>query len=90
MNIEEPVDDQTAEKIFVDVPTADKLGHLFTYHPPTEGDIPKYHDIREAGLAFARVVDRCCPPGADTSTAIRKIREAVMTANAAVACCGKS
>ena len=36
--------------------------------------------------AFAETVLVCAPPSADQSAAIRKIREAVMTANAAIAC----
>ena len=89
MNIESPLDEELLKKIQVTVPTNDLLEHWFTYHPPTAEDIPRYKEIRKAGLSFARVVDNCCPNSADKTTAIRKIREAVMTANAAIACCGK-
>ena len=41
--------------------------------------------IREAAQAFAAVVLANTPPGADQDEAVRKIREAVWTANAAVA-----
>ena len=64
----------------------DYLTPLFVYHPPTPDQIPKYTKLRAAALAFARVIDRCVPPGADRSAAIRKVREAVMTANAGIAC----
>jgi hypothetical protein len=64
----------------------DDLDHLFTYHPPTPDQIPLYGELREAARQFAHVVNRCCPDGADKSAAIRKIREAVLTANAAIAC----
>ncbi len=40
-------------------------------------------------LAFARVIATNCPNGPDKSTAIRKVREPIITANAAIACCGK-
>ena len=68
----------------------DKTVHVFTYHPPTEETIPKYNAIREAGLAFAKVIEANAPPSPDRTVAIRKIREAVMTANAAIACGGIS
>ena len=69
--------------------TPEQLADWFTYHPP-EGDQPeKYSKIRAAGLAFARVVVENTPASADQTDAIRKIREAVMTANAAIACGGK-
>lgn len=61
------------------------LSEMFTYHPATEAQREAYLEIRAAALAFAAAVYECCPPCADTSAAIRKIREAVMVANAAVA-----
>lgn len=68
----------------------EKLDNWFTHHPP-EGpeQIEKYKEIREAGKAFAEVLVECTPPSADQSAAIRKVREAVMTANAAIACGGE-
>jgi predicted ABC-type ATPase len=89
MNIERPLEPELEKKVMVEVPTDDKLQNWFTYHKPTEADIPKYLAVREAALTFARVIDANCPFGADKTAAIRKIREAVMTANAAIACCGK-
>lgn len=90
MNTEQPIDDAgLSQKVMVQVPNDDAIQNWFTYHPPTEETIPKFKAVRDAGMAFARVINESCPPGADTSTAIRKVREAVMTANAAIACCGK-
>ncbi|NJO82034.1 MAG: hypothetical protein HC828_04045 [Blastochloris sp.] len=61
------------------------LDELFTYHKPT-GQQPQYYTrIREAGRKFAEELLACTPAGADQSAALRKIREAVMTANAAIA-----
>ena len=62
------------------------LDNLFSYHPPKGDQVERYGDIREAGRLFAQVVIDSTPVGPDQSTAIRKIREAVMTANAAIAC----
>jgi hypothetical protein len=61
----------------------------FTYHPPSVENLPKYEAIREAARDFATIILDNTPPSADQSTAIRKVREAVMTANAAIACEGK-
>ena len=59
----------------------------FTYHPPRDnGEIEAYTRIREAGKEFAKVVLDCTPPCPDQTVAIRRIRETVMIANAAVAC----
>ena len=69
--------------------TLDKVRHWFTYHPPAgQEDIDAYQGIREAGGVMALEILRLTPPGADQTVAIRKIREAVMTANAARACKG--
>lgn len=67
--------------------TKAEIEHLFTHHPPRgEADVARYERIREAGKAFALVLLEETPPSADQSAAVRKVREAVMTANAAVAC----
>lgn len=66
--------------------TQKDLNNWFTYHPPLGTDIPKFTRIREEAKAFAEVILENTPPCADQSAAIRKIREAVMTANAAIAC----
>lgn len=63
----------------------EELKSLFTYHPPRPGQAERYSKIREAALAFAQVVVDNVPKCADRSAAIRKIREANMTANAAIA-----
>lgn len=70
--------------------TESDLNNWFTYHPPTGDQIEKYAEIRLIALRFAQVILRNTPPSADQTTAIRKIREAVMTANAAIACDDRS
>lgn len=91
MNIEQPINDRNLEnKVMVSVPTNDDLQNWFTYHPPTPEDVDRYKVVRDSALAFARVVNESCPNGPDKTAAIRKIREAVMTANASIACCGKA
>jgi len=61
------------------------LDDLFTYHAPSQDQIPRYNAINEAAKEFCRVVMQNTQPCADRSAAIRLIREARMTANAAIA-----
>ena len=68
----------------------DLIGELFTYHAPNADTIPKYNAINEAAKAFALVVHQNCPASADRTAAIRKIQEARMTANSAIANGGAS
>lgn len=69
--------------------TQEQLDNWFTYHAPTDEQIVAYKNIRDAAKYFAEVVCDNTPESADQTAAIRKIREAVMTANAAIACGGK-
>ena len=69
--------------------TDEQLANWFTYHSPTPEQLPKYLAIREAGAAFAKVIVENSPSSADQTAAVRKVREAVMTANQAIACGGK-
>lgn len=85
--------------------TTEQLNNWFTYHAPTPGPYKSlplndggehhatqaevYELIRAAGLQFATVIVGLTPPSADQTAAVRKIREAVFTANAAIACDGK-
>ncbi len=64
----------------------DNLEDVFTYHPPENDDqIDAYKNIREAGRNLASAIIESTPLCGDQQAAIRKVREAVMTANAAVA-----
>jgi len=67
----------------------EKLRNWFTYHAPAEGQPERYAQIRQAAEHFAQVVVDCTAESADQTAALRKIREAVMTANASIACGGK-
>lgn len=62
-----------------------ELTHRFTYHPPKDGQESQYEDIRAAGLDFAEAINFECPDSPELSTALSKIDEAVMWANAAIA-----
>ena len=62
------------------------LDNWFTYHAPAPGQPARYLAIREAGKAFAKAIRDNVPASDDRTAAIRKVREAVMTANQAIAC----
>lgn len=62
------------------------LENWFTHHPPIGDQQARYLKIREKAKEFATAIRDACPPSADTTAAIRKVREATMTANAAIAC----
>ena len=64
----------------------DDLDKWFTYHAPKGDQTGRYELIRNKARELAEVIIVNTPVCADQSAAIRKIREAVMTANAAIAC----
>lgn len=66
--------------------TGADISNWFKYHSPTPEAIPKFKEIRLAGESLALTILENCPDCPDTAVAIRKVREAVMTANAAIAC----
>lgn len=66
--------------------TKEDLGSWFMYHTPTSEQLVRYETIRAAGKGLAQVILANTPAGPDQTAAIRKVREAVMTANAAIAC----
>jgi len=61
------------------------LDWIFSHHDPSEDQVDRYNEIREKAKELARVILALCPPCADRTAAIRKVREAVMTANASIA-----
>ncbi len=69
--------------------TQAQLDNWFSYHPPGPGDAEKYERLRAAGGQLAAVICELCPNSADRTAAIRKVREAIYTANASIACGGQ-
>lgn len=61
------------------------LENRFTYHVSSERQIPMYEEIRQAGHTFATMIVGYAPESRERSIALRKIEEAVMWANAAIA-----
>lgn len=70
-------------------PQAFDVEHVFKYHAPTPEQVGKYEAIREAAKSLASTILAKTPPSADQSAALRLLREAVMTANAAIALGGR-
>lgn len=64
---------------------ATKLEQIFTYHAPNSDQLQKFAAIRQKALEFAQVIVANTPNSADQTAAVQKVREAVMTANAAIA-----
>lgn len=62
-----------------------KLEAEFTYHPPKGDQTERYVKIRDAAKELAYIIMENTPACPDQTVAIRKVREAVMTANAAIA-----
>lgn len=67
-------------------PTPEDVERAFTYHPPVGDQPARYEQLRGRGRDLAALIMVNCPPGPERSTAIAKVREAVMWANAAIAC----
>lgn len=65
------------------------LDNIFKYHAPDSDQQVAYEKLRSSAKSFASAIVELTPPCADQTAAIRKVREAVMTANAAIALKGK-
>lgn len=68
--------------------TQEQIENWFTYHKPESNDPERYVAIREAAKTLAGVIVANTPTSADQTAAIRKLREAVFTANSSIACKG--
>jgi hypothetical protein len=61
------------------------LRSMFTYHAPKGDQTVRYSVIRDEAFKMAKTINENVPDCADKTAAIRKLRECVMTANAAIA-----
>ncbi len=57
---------------------------VMMHHAPNELVIARISNIRTAAQHFAETIVDMCPPSADRSAALRKVREAMMSANASL------
>ena len=65
------------------------LKWIFQLHEPTPQQVPKYNAIRTRAADLCEVIVNNTPPGADQNYAINLVRQAVMTANSAIALEGR-
>jgi hypothetical protein len=65
--------------------TLDNVAEVVRYHKPSEAQINAHEALAIAAENFIRAILLLAPPCADQTAAIRKVREAKMTASAAVA-----
>jgi hypothetical protein len=70
----------------VDVKAEKEVHEWFTYHAPKGDQQARYVILRDEARELAFKILQLVPNCADRSAAIRKLRECIMTANAAIAC----
>ncbi len=63
----------------------EEIDNMFNYHPPVGNQPEKYAEINRKALEFAHAINDICPGSAEATIAIRKVQEARMQANAAIA-----
>lgn len=57
----------------------------FSYHPPKPGQPEQYQRIRNKARELAELINAECPAVYEAATAMEKLSETVMWANAAIA-----
>jgi hypothetical protein len=62
------------------------IDNWFSYHAPTQSQQSAYVDIRSKAKDLAETFSAVAPKCADTTAAMRLLREAVMSMNQAIAC----
>jgi hypothetical protein len=66
--------------------TDEQIDNTFTYHPPFGNQTQRYEVLRAAGKVLAMEVQRACPESREKSLALTQIQQAIMWANASIAC----
>ena len=64
--------------------TQQNLREVFSYQEPSDGQVERMQHIRAAAADLADAILKDAPTCPDQTAAIRKVREAAMTANAAI------
>ena len=62
-----------------------RINKNFKYHKPQPDQVKRYTAIRDTAREFAALLNCFCPGGDEKNTAIMKLEECVMWANAAIA-----
>ena len=66
-------------------PTRDTVINWFTYHPATPRTGPQHDHVRSSFRLVANDLWDLLPDGPDKTLALRKLQEAMMSANACIA-----
>lgn len=61
------------------------LDNIFSYHKPFGTQSDRYERLRAKAKEYAQLIQELTPESAEQTLAIRKIQEASMLANAAIA-----
>jgi hypothetical protein len=64
--------------------TKENLHDVISYHAPDQAGLDAIQKIRDATEALISTILENAPSSADQNAAVRKAREAMMTANAAI------
>lgn len=64
--------------------TLDEALASFDYHKPTDDQVNRISIIRGASKVMVQAIWAQCPDGPDRTVAIRKVHEAMMTANKSI------
>ncbi len=62
------------------------INNAFTHHPPFGDQAERYSVIRDWGRETGGAIMRACPDSPERDKSIERLREAVMWANASIAC----
>lgn len=84
----EPDTPRTAEEADPDLARRrlhERIQNDFTYHPPSTSQVSVFHEVREEARRFAELLIHNVPPGRELSTALTRLEECVMHANAGIA-----
>lgn len=65
--------------------TRNELERRFSYHPPKEGQAERYEALRAKAKELAMLIHNSCPESREKSTALTRLDEVVMHANASIA-----
>jgi hypothetical protein len=63
----------------------EQIENDFTYHPPAGEQAQHYENLRSLGKTMALAIVAVCPDGKERTTALAKLEECVMWANAGIA-----
>lgn len=65
---------------------AEHIDNWFTYHSPKNNQPERYEGIRSGARELAEIIRLNVPAGIERDNAFARLREAVMWANAGIAC----